>query len=250
MISMELDGLARHFWAGTGWHDTFPRPIEDAAPLRLPVAVIKQPQTNLATVRKWLQQRGLIIQLPNDERDLYGCLVAHRGHGLMFVNAAEGAAELRLTIAHEVAHFLADYLVPRRQVLHALGVHAAEVLDGLRQPTPAERAASILGHIRLGPHIHLLPRPGSAADAAKAVARAESRADQLARALVAPQARVHAALQTLSAQGIRQIDDLCAALAADFGLPAYVFNEAVQHLAQPPLRSLVDDIRAGLRKPR
>ena len=162
--------------------------------------------------------------------------------------AARVPEEQRLTIAHEVAHFLADYLLPRQRVLQALGAHMAEVLDGLRRPTPAERAAAILSHIRLGAHIHLLPRLGIDADDDWAVAHAEDRADHLALELVAPQACVRDVLDVLlNRQGVTP-HDVRAALATHFGLPAYAFNETIKRMVRHPLRSFVEDIRAGLRK--
>jgi hypothetical protein len=54
MIILDLEGLAQNFWVGTGWHNAFPRQIEQAAPLKLPLVIIKQPQTNVAAVRHWL----------------------------------------------------------------------------------------------------------------------------------------------------------------------------------------------------
>jgi len=248
MIIPDLEGLARDFWVGTDWQDTFPRRIEQAAPLKLPLVIVKQTQTNAQAARNWLQQRGIVIRLPNDQRGLYGCLVAHRGYGFIFVSDSEGIEEQRLTIAHEVAHFLADYLLPRQRVLQALGAHMAEVLDGLRRPTQAERAAAILSHIRLGAHIHLLPRPGIDADDDWAVVHAEDRADRLALELVAPQACVRDVLDVLlNRQGLTA-DNVRATLAFHFGLPAYAFNETMQRMVRRPLRSFVEDVRAGLRK--
>jgi IrrE N-terminal-like domain len=250
MIIPDLEGLAQNFWAETGWHNKFPRQIEQAAPLKLPLVIAKQARITAQTVTHWLQQRRIVIPLPGDQRDLYGCLVAHRGHGFIFVSDAESPEEQRLTIAHEVAHFLVDYLLPRQRVLHALGAHMAEVLDGLRRPTPAERAAAILSHMRLGAHIHLLPRPGIDADADRTVAQAEDRADRLALELVAPQACVRHVLKALLNRQVVTPDNVRAALATHFGLPAYAFNETIQHTVRRPLPSFVDDIRAGLRKQR
>jgi hypothetical protein len=248
MIIPDLEGLARNFWAGTGWHNTFPRHIEHVVPLKLPLVIVKQTQTNVAAASNWLQQRGIVIPVPDDQPALCGCLVAHRGHGFIFVSATDGAEEQRLTVAHEVAHFLADYLLPRQQVFQALGAHMAEVLDGLRRPTPAERAAAILSHVRLGAHIHLLPRLGIDVEDDRTVVHAEDRADRLALELVAPQACVRNVLNALlNHQGVTP-DDVRAALATHFGLPAYAFNKTIQRMVRRPLRSFAEDIRAGLRK--
>ena len=248
MIIPNLETLARNFWADTGWHDRFPRPIEQAAPLKLPLVIVKQAQISAVAVKHWLQQRGIAIRLLNDQRDLLGCLVAHRGHGFIFVSDAESPEEQRLTIAHEVAHFLIDYLMPRQRVLQALGAHMAEVLDGRRRPTPAERAAAILSHVRLGAHVHLLPRPGSDADDDRTVAHAEDRADRLALELVAPQARVRHVLDVLLSRQEVSPDDVRATLTTHFGLPADAFREIIQRLVRRPLPSFVEDIRTGLRK--
>jgi hypothetical protein len=106
-------------------------------PLKLPLVIVKQAQITAQAARHWLHQRGIVIRLPNDQRDLYGCLVAHRGHGFISVSDVESPEDQRLTIAHEVAHFLVDYLLPRQQVLHALGAHITGVLNGLSAGTLA-----------------------------------------------------------------------------------------------------------------
>jgi hypothetical protein len=147
--------LAHAFWVGTGLQDTFPRNIERAIAMKLPLALVKLPQLNTKMIGQWLEQRRIITPLarlrrrraqpfPLDQRDLFGSLVAYRGYGIIFVCGADDPAEQRLTVAHEVAHFLVDYVHPRQQVIQALGEHIAEVLDGLRQATPAERAAAPL----------------------------------------------------------------------------------------------------------
>jgi hypothetical protein len=151
MIIPDLEALARDFWVGTGWHETFPREIEEVAPLDLPLVIAKQAPINPQAARNWLQQRGIVVPLPDDRRDLYGCLVARCGHGFIFVSDTDSPEEQRLTIAHEVAHFLADDLLPRQQVIQALGAQMAEVMDGLRQPIrrsapPPSSRTSAWGH--------------------------------------------------------------------------------------------------------
>ena len=186
--------LAHEFWVGTGLQDTFPRNIERAIAMKLPLALVKLPQLNTKVIGQWLEQRRIITPLaplrgrravrpfPLDQRDLLGGLIAYRGYGLIFICGSDDPEEQRLTVAHEVAHFLVDYLHPRQQVIQALGEPIAEVLDGLRKATPSERAAAILSHLRLGAHAHLLPRPGKDEDSQWVVAAAEDRADRLAPA--------------------------------------------------------------------
>jgi IrrE N-terminal-like domain len=186
------------------------------------------------------------VPVPDDQRELYGCLVAHRGHGFIFVSDTESPEEQRLTIAHEVAHFLADYLLPRQQVMQALGPQMAEVLDGLRPPTPAERAAAILSHIRLGAYVHLLPRPGIDAGNDMRVVHA----DCLALELVAPQACVRVIIGNLMARQAFTPKAAATALATYFGLPAYVIHDTIQRMVRRSPPSFVEDILSGLRKQR
>jgi hypothetical protein len=240
--------LAHEFWVGTGLQDTFPRNIERAIAMKLPLALVKLPQLNTKVIGQWLEQRCIITPLPLDQRDLLGGLIAYRGYGIIFVCGSDDLEEQRLTVVHEVAHFLVDYLHPRQQVIQALGEHIAAVLDGLRKATPSERAAAILSHLRLGAHAHLLPRPGKDEDAQWVVAAAEDRADRLARELVAPQERMHALLQDLSTRATVDSEHTCAALAAYFGLPPYAFDDIFRTINQRRPVSFLADIREALRR--
>jgi Zn-dependent peptidase ImmA (M78 family) len=240
--------LAHEFWVGTGLQDTFPRNIERAIAMKLPLALVKLPQLNIKVIGQWLEQRRIITPLPLDQRDLLGSLVAHRGYGIIFICGSDDPEEQRLTVAHEVAHFLVDYLHPRQQVIQALGEHIAEVLDGIRKATPAERAVAILSHLRLGAHAHLLPRPGKDEDSQWVVTAAEDRADQLARELVAPQERMHALLQDLATRTTVNSEHVCSALAAYFGLPPYAFDTIFRTINQRRPVSFLADIREALRR--
>lgn len=250
MVGPDLEALARDFWSGTGREDTFPREIGQIVALKLPLALVKLPQLNVPAVRQWLHQRGITAALADDRRELCGCLVAHRGRGFIFVCDADPSEEQRLTIAHEVAHFVIDYHRPRQQVIQALGEGIVEVLDGLRLPTLAERAAAVLSHVRLGPHVHVLPRAGMDEETDIAVGYAEDRADRLALELVAPQACIHAVLKASSTRQPLTPDIARAVLATHFGLPGYAFTEIVQRMIHPLSSSAIADIVARMRRGR
>jgi len=237
--------IAREFWKGTGIASAFPRDIEKGVALKLPLAVVKLPRVTVPAVRRWLDERRLRARVPNDHRELMGCLVAYRGLGIIFVCGADPTDEQRLTVAHETAHFLRDYLLPRHDVLETLGDRIAEVLDGKRPPIPAERANAILSHIQLGPHVHLFPRMGIDEDSDPTVAAAESRADGLGIELVAPRKRVFNFLRVVSAARQRQ-EEILADLAEHFGLPAHVFERFVQPPEQQRVVSFLQDIRPAL----
>ncbi|HXH13159.1 MAG TPA: ImmA/IrrE family metallo-endopeptidase [Alphaproteobacteria bacterium] len=250
MIGPDLEALARAFWAGTGCDDFFPREIARIVALKMPLALVRLPQLNVPTVRQWLQQRGIATALADDQRDLCGCLIAHRGRGVIFVCDADPPEEQRLTIAHEVAHFVIDYHRPRQQVIQALGEGIIEVLDGLRLPTSAERVGAVLAHVRLGPHVHVLPRAGMDEETDVAVGYAEDRADRLALELVAPQACIHAVLKALSTRQTLTLHIARAALATHFGLPRYAFTETVRRMIHPHSSSAMADIIAKIRRGR
>ncbi|MBI3798642.1 MAG: ImmA/IrrE family metallo-endopeptidase [Deltaproteobacteria bacterium] len=244
--SPNLEVVAQEFWSGTRLESTFPRNLEHAVTLKLPLACVKLPVLTVQTVEQWLAGRQLVLPLPLHHYDLLGCLVVQRGHGFIFVCSADSADEQRFTLAHEVAHFLKDYLWPRQQVIAALGGHITDVLDGARMATPAERAAAILSRVRLGAHIHLLPRPGTDTDGV--IAQTEARADQLALELIAPRERINSFLQNLPAREAMHPQAVCAALAAFFGLPAYAFDAIVRRRDERRPVSFLEDVRAALRR--
>jgi hypothetical protein len=248
VISLSPEELAREFWAGTNLQDTFPRNIEQAIALKLPLGLVKLPLLTIGAVRRWLEKRQILIPVSTDPCDLLGCLLAYRGYGFIFVSGSDGPAEQRFTIAHEVAHFLVDYLWPRRQVIQALGEDITEVLDGLRPATPAERAAAILSHLRLGAHLHVLPRPGTDEDQDSVVASAENRADRLALELVAPQKYIRSFLQNLFAHQAINPHDARAALVAHFGLPAYAFDAVTRRMKRYRPTSFLAEVRQAIGK--
>jgi hypothetical protein len=227
MSDSDLEERAADFWAGTGLADAYPRPIEQAIALKLPVTVVKLPVVTVRAVGRWLRRHQRTPAFPSYQRDLMGCLYADGGHGFIFVCGADEAEEQRLTLGHDTAHFLVDYWWPRLRVIEVLGSSVIDVLDGQRTASAAERVSAMLAHVRVGPHWHLLPRPGTDADADARVSCAEDRADDLGLELVAPRKRV---LQVLHAMPARQRTNLqvaCSALGMVFGLPAYVFEAGV-----------------------
>ncbi|HYR74384.1 MAG TPA: hypothetical protein VEM96_00955 [Pyrinomonadaceae bacterium] len=244
ILAQRNEVIALKFWEGTELGDIFPREIEKAIALKLPLAIVKLPRLTVPAVRRWLEARRLCARVPNDGRELMGCLVAYRGFGIVFVCGADAPEEQRLTVAHETGHFLRDYLLPRQQVLAALGDELLDVLDGRRESTPAERANAVLAHVRLGPHVHLLPKEGEAEDCDPKVSAAEERADGLGLELVAPREHI---LAIVSGQAHEKNEDICGLLSKFFGLPLQVFQQFVsQSHERRRIVSFVEDIRPAL----
>jgi len=211
-VPLWVEEVADQFWAAAGMTPgagPFPRDLRRAVTLALPLAVVYLPHLGVDRVRAWLRQNG--IACPCDERDrpLRACLVARAGFGFALIDGTDAEDEQRFSLAHEVAHFLRHYDVPRRKASRKLGEQVIEVFDGLRPPSLGETFRSLLAGLPLGFHLHLMSRDGEGAGAA--VDAAEEEADRLAFELLAPAASV------LSATGDRAA--LVRRLCETYGLP-------------------------------
>lgn len=214
--------IASEFWEQVGNPGPYPRNLERAIALTVPVVVVGLANVTVASVRGWLTANRVSVFVPPCPGDMAGCLVAHQGGAVIFVCASDPDDERRVTVAHELAHFLRHYLLPREDAVRALGPAVIPVLDGHRKPTFAERTQAVLAAVRLGAHIHLLPRP----DRETAVAIVEGEADELALELIAPRTALLAHLDTLDkvdrSPEVRRV-----ALARHFGVPARCFRPFV-----------------------
>lgn len=240
-MTLPARDVAQRLWVQARLPERYPRDIEQAISLVLPVAIVKLPALTTTEVVHWLARNELAVDVDTRPADLMGCLVANRGHGIVFVCGGDPPDEQRLTIAHEVAHFVRHYLFPRERVLRALGGKIEAVLDGDREPTPEERVAGVLAGVRVGAHVHLMPRAGSGD---RRVSTAEEEADDLGLELVAPREAVLAFLHT------RHVEHLGAAeqqraLAITFGVPVHAFAPIVaDHNLVRPASFLADALSA------
>jgi len=165
---------------------------------------------SVAKVRQWFERIAIPIPMNEPDRPLRACLVAWRGEGFAFLDSLDDVAERAFSLAHELGHFLRDYLRPRETVAAALGKAALEVLDALRWPTPIERMHAVLRNVALGPFTHMLRRDDSGLPLTPAECEAEAAADQLAFELLAPAEAVDEAADR---------DVLAERLIGVFGLP-------------------------------
>ena len=213
MISGWAAGEADRFWAAVGEPHHFPRDLMGTVPLVLPLTVAVVPALTLGRIERWLAERGSPYCIPCTDRRLHGCLIAYGGCGIVFVDGADSADERRFTLAHEVAHFLLDYLHPRQAVVTTLGEGITAVLDGHRPPSRAERIDAVLACCSIGVHFHLL---GRGVSQSSSILVAEDRADRLACELLAPEtAVIHHVGCTMSDE-----EELTLVLRGSFGLPA------------------------------
>jgi hypothetical protein len=241
MNDSELEDRAAEFWADTDLADAFPRNIEQAIALKLPVAVVKLPIVTIRFIGLWLRRHNLRPVFPPYQRDLMGCLYADGGHGFIFVCGADEPEEQRFTLAHDIAHFLVDYWWPRLLVIQAMGSSIIDVLDGHRPARPDERSSAVLARVCLGPHWHLLPRQGADSVCDGRIATVEDRADDLGRELVAPRPRVLHMLRKLPRRRVEP-EAACRALGSFFGVPPYVFRPEVAAMYSEDAPAFLDDV--------
>lgn len=219
----EVASIATTFWARSGVKEPYPRTLEPAVFLVLPIAVLRLPRLRLRTAIAWLSQRGFAHSQDTPDRPLHGYLVARGGIGIVFLDGTDPLDEQLFSLAHEVAHFMYDYLRPRTVALNAFGRGIEEVLDGLRPPTPEERLAGILRGVPLGVYSHLGRRSGHGEMADPDIILVEDKADQLALELLAPLTRVVASVRSrLPARDAAAQDTVASLLQSGYGLPASV----------------------------
>ncbi len=201
--------LAAAFWVKAGSPPPFPRDLRHAV-AAVPLSVVDLNGVSVASVRRWFEQIDLPVPLDEPDRPLRACLVALRGEGFAFLDALDDSAERVFSLAHELSHFLRDYLRPRETVTERLGREAIEVLDGQRAATPTERLHAVLRNVPLGPFTHLLRRDDSGRPLTSTERDAEAAADRLAFELLAPAEAVGEA---------RSQSELVERLVREFGLP-------------------------------
>jgi hypothetical protein len=232
--------LAAEFWQRCGDPPGLPRDPEPVIPRRLPVAVQEVRGLSSARAVAWATRAGIPAVAVTPDRRLRGCLIALRGRAFVLVDPGDPPDERRLTVAHELGHFLLEVAEPRARVVGALGPGSAVVLDGERPATFDERLGAILAGVPLAAHVHLMARDPDGAIGCARIASAECAADAFALELLAPRAALMPAVLSLAHQprqhGWARLTDL---LHHRFGLP-YIS-------AGGYARALIDDLTGGAR---
>jgi hypothetical protein len=151
----------------------------------------------------------------------------------VFLDGTDSTAERLFSLAHEVSHFLVDYLAPREAAIEHFGESVRAVLDGDRAPTVAERLSGVLRGVPLDTLAHLMDR-GCAQYARRAdVIAREDRADLLALQLLAPEGDV---VQMLERNGInwlhpQAVDSVISILSQNYGLPLAEAERYARYIA-------------------
>jgi hypothetical protein len=222
-IDNESQDAAQLFWHLAGEVENYPRTLERAVSLALPIALVKLPHLGLLSIERWLRMRQITnFTFHCQNRRVRGCLVAFCGKGLVFVDGTDPVDELRFSIAHEVAHFLLDFWLPRQNAQQNLGPAILEVMDGIRPPDVNERVYALLNNIKIGLQTNLLERNSESGEDALFTWKAEDRADKLALALLAPPEAVLANCDLTGATFPARHESVINCLVTSFGLPASV----------------------------
>lgn len=233
-----LSQAVDRFWGAEEATATFPRDLYLPILLNLPVAIIEIDGLSVTSLNLWLQRHQLPALEATPNRSLRGCLTAYAGIGVLFLDRSDDPDEQRLTLAHEVGHFITDYLMPREDVARRRPDLLA-VLDGDRAPTNTERFDALLADVPVGFHTHLLTRDARGGHLSSTSADVEDRTERLALELLAP---LQSVLRETAATGP---SDAQSVLCSRFGLPRRVamrYANHIQRLRPRSPRSLLDAI--------
>lgn len=236
-----IENTAQEFWELSGGAPKLPCDIQMAIILSLPLEIYPIAALRVSHILDWIQRAGLTHSIPGKDRLLHGCLLADRGYGTIFFDMSDPDDEQRFTLAHELAHFLLDYLLPRQRAVTILGSAILPVLDAERSPTIEERLHAALSDVPLGVVSHLMERPDKGIPT-NTIIDVENRADRLALELIAPTQPLYDLMrQPIVPQGFNaRLAYLHRLLAADYGLPddiAIVYARfLLKQLGEPTFR--------------
>jgi len=151
--------------------------LESLVAMRLPLAQLVIPRLTAERVRAWLVAHQTQAGIELEQGGLRGALVARDGIGIAFINGSDARIERRFSLAHEVGHFVAEYLAERVNMQRIGGDSMFDVLEGRRAATAAERLRFAVAARPLS--VRLWSCTGSPADS-------ERLANRVATELLAP----------------------------------------------------------------
>ena len=202
-----IRATALSFWTTAGGRGQFGEPVdlERAAISSLPLAVHRVADLTSASLTAVLARFGIDAFETEADRAFRGFLVADVGVAIVLIDGNDPVADQRLTLAHEIAHYLLHYDAPRRRAIAVFGSRILAVLDRTRPASRSELFSSALRDVPIAPFRHALVRSSSGATGQAGVM--ETEADELALELLAPHDLV------------RAMDSDVAAISSRFGIP-------------------------------
>ncbi len=178
--------LAARFWTMVGEPPPYPRDLRLVLCWLPELHLVEIPQLTVQSALACAHRFGLQTPEMLDNRPLAGCFVGQGNQQLILIDSLLEPGELRLTLAHEVAHFLRDFDEPRRRAIARWGPAIQDVLDGRRLPTLEERIAGLLAEVPLRGYQHFLDRDHWGRPISEDADDAENAANNLAYELLAP----------------------------------------------------------------
>ena len=231
MIKGWLAHITENFWSEIGSEIIYPLDLSIIISRSFPLSVIMLPLLRVSRVESWFQKQGIPFNFLCQDRSLCGCIIAVRGFGFIFADSSDTDNERRYTIAHEVAHFLLDYLYPRQKVLHLFGESIRPMLDGERTPTRTETLDALLSSVKLGTYTDLMPRSNKGDIDQAYILPAEEKADRLALELLAPAYRVLSQVALQDPKTIYESNHITVqVLTSVYGLPPTVAKKYSAYL--------------------
>jgi len=238
-----IENMAQEFWTLAGGPPDYPCDIENAITFTLPLEVVDIPKLQVHDIQAWTYRTRTAHDILGRDRRLHGCLLADRGEGVIFYDADDPLDEQRITLAHELAHFLVDYQAPRERAVSIFGPAILPVLDGDRPATNVERLHAVLSTVHLGRMSHIMERPDEGLPS-NAVLDIEERADRLALELLAPASLLQAQMQQATVHGFKErLTFLTRHLLTIHGLPAHIASSYARYvlhqMGEPTFRDLL-----------
>lgn len=225
-----IENIAQGFWLLVDGPPNYPRDMQDAITFTLPLEIHGVAKLRVSNIVVWAQRAAIAHNISGKDRDLHGCLLAQRGIGVIFYDTNDTPDEQRVTLAHELAHFLVDYDAPRKRAIAIFGPAILPVLDGDRSPTIAERLHAALSTTHLGTMCHVMERPDEGIPSTD-VLDIEDRADRLALELLAPASLLQEQMRQSSLHGFRtRLAFLTQHLLATHGLPERIASSYARYI--------------------
>lgn len=229
--------VAERIWREIGYKPAFPRDLIQPLMETFDAVVVVLPKLSIAALDAWLRERGRASPVRHADRALRGCLLASKGRCVIFLDGGLSPDERRFALAHELGHFFAHYLEPRRRAAARFGPQILPVLDGERPATNAERLAGIIGQGPISPFEDFLGREDAGRPAAAAL-DLETEADLIALELLAPCGEL---------LSIADADlDLPSILASEYGIPEWAAARWARFVLD--LRPRYDPVLLGIER--
>ncbi len=225
-----IENSAQKFWEEVDGAINYPCDMEVAITFTLPLEVLGIDKLRVSDINAWAERAGILHYVSGRDRRLHGCLLADKDNGVIFYDADDPFDEQRVTLSHELAHFLVDYKAPRERAIRIFGPAIVPILDGERPPTSVERLHSVLSTVHLGSMSHIMERPDEGIPST-VVLDIEDRADRLALELLAPASLLCERMQQSTARGFKaRLAFLTQYLFTVHGLPERIASSYARHV--------------------